>query len=321
MDDQITDIIARKLQGTASQQDLAELQLWLEASDANRLEFEQMQLIWDKGADLFNTTGFNTGIAWEKVDGAIRRNEKRAMVFPLKRLAIAVAFLGAIFTGWYFWRSGDPSIREITAGNTTRVFNLPDGSTVHLRKGGSLRYAATFNKNIRRIELKGEAWFQVQSDPKQPFLISTENATIRVLGTAFLVHSTDAGDEVIVSSGKVSMSDKQAEEKQVILTAGQKAVLSHGDLLQETVSDSNYLAWKTGILEFRNTPLHDAIAALADYYDLQFFISDSLNPAVQQLNINARFQDQPISEVLEELRLTTGLKITRDQDRIIFSGN
>lgn len=321
MDDQITDIIARKLQGTASRQDLAELQLWLEASDANRQEFEQMQQIWDKGAGLFSSTTFNTSAAWEKVDENIRRKEKTAMVFPLKRLAIAVTFLAAIFTGWYFWRSGDPSIQQITASNATRTISLPDGSTVHLRKGGSIRYATSFTNAVRRIELKGEAWFQVQSDPKHPFLISTDNATIKVLGTSFLVHSTDIGDEVIVSSGKVSMSDKQTDSKQVILTAGQKAILSHGDLLQETVSDSNYLAWKTGILEFKNTPLHDAITALADYYDLQFTISDSLNRAVQQLNINARFKDQPISEVLEELRLTTGLKIIREQDRIIFYGN
>ncbi|MBO9635638.1 MAG: FecR domain-containing protein [Chitinophagaceae bacterium] len=321
MDDQITDIIARKFQGTASRQDLAELQQWLEASDANRQEFEQMQQIWDKGAELFGSATFNTSAAWQKVDENIRRKERTAMVFPLKRLAIAVAFLAAIFTAWYFWRSGDPSIQQVTAANATKAITLPDGSTVHLRKGGSIRYATHFNSSIRRVELKGEAWFQVQSDPKQPFLISTDNATIKVLGTSFLVHSTDSGDEVIVSTGKVSMSDKQTDSKQVILTAGQKAVLSHGDLLQETVSDSNYLAWKTGILEFRNTPLHDALTALADYYDLQFSLSDSLDAAVQQLNINARFKDQPISEVLDELRLTTGLKIVREQDRIIFYGN
>ncbi len=199
----------------------------------------------------------------------------------------------------------------VTATNASHPITLPDGSTVVLRKGGTIRYTAKFNGSVRRVELKGEAWFQVQPNAQQPFLISTDHSTIKVLGTSFLVHSTDEGDEVIVSSGKVSMAGKQPEGKRVILSAGQKAVLSNGDLLQEPVSDSNYLAWKTGLLEFRNTPLPGVLNDLADYYGLQLIIPDTLLPSVQQLNINARFLNQPLSEVLEEIRLTTGLQTKR----------
>lgn len=321
MDDQIADIIARKFQGTATQQDLAELQQWLDASKANRFEFEQLQVIWNKGEEMFQTTTFKTDIAWEKVDKTIRSNEKRAMVFPVKRLAIAVTMLAAVFTAWYFWQSGDSSMQIVKAGTGSSSVTLPDGTAVVLRKGSTIQYATAFSGPVRRVQLKGEAWFQVQPDSKHPFVISTDHSTIKVLGTSFLVHSTDNGDEVIVSTGKVSMSGKQIEGKQVILTAGQRAVLANGDLLQQTVSDSNYLAWKTGVLDFKNTPLPDVLEELSDYYDLQLSIPDTLLPAVQMLNINARFQQQPINQVLEEIRLTTGLQTKQEAGRIIFFRN
>jgi transmembrane sensor len=321
MDEQITDIIARKFQGTATEQDLSALQQWLEASETNRREYEQLQLIWNKGAEIFHSTPFNTKDAWEKIDNTIRKNEKKAMVFPLKRLAIAVSFLAALFIAWYYWTSGGSSMQQVTATNASHPITLPDGSTVVLRKGGTIQYAATFKGFVRKVELKGEAWFQVQPNAQQPFLISTDHSTIKVLGTSFLVHATDNGDEVIVSSGKVSMVNKQPKGKQVILTAGQKALLSNGNLLQEAVSDSNYLAWKTGLLEFRNTPLPDVLKDIADYYSLQLIIPDTLLPSVQQLNINARFLNQPVSEVLEEIRLTTGLQTRKEAGRIIFFRN
>lgn len=318
MDDQINEIIARKFQGTATPQDLAALEQWLAASAGNRYEFEQLQLIWDKGTDMRQPLTFNTAAAWEKVDNSIRRNEKKVVVFPIKRLAIAVAFMAAIFTGWYFWRSGDASMQQITATQATMPVTLPDGSSVVLRKGSTIEFTSGFNGAVRRVALKGEAWFQVQHNARQPFLISTDNSTIKVLGTSFLVHSTDKEDEVIVSSGKVSMSGKQAEGRQVILTAGQKAVLANGNLLQETVSDSNYLAWKTGLLEFKNTPLPMALDAVADFYDLPMLIPDTLLPAATSMHINARFMDQPVSEVLEEIRLATGLSTKQENGHLIF---
>ena len=321
MDDQITEIIARKFQGTASQQDLASLQQWLEAAAENRRQYEELEQIWNKSDELFQSTTFSTATAWEKVDNTIRKKEKRASVFPLKRLAIAVGFLTAVFTAWYIWRSGDASMQLVKASNANQPVTLPDGSSVVLRKGTTIQYASDFNGSVRRVELKGEAWFQVQPNTKQPFLVSTDHSTIKVLGTSFLVNATDESDEVIVSSGKVSMAGKQQDDKQVILTAGQKALLSDGELLQEAVSDSNYLAWKTGILEFRNTPLPDVLDHLSDYYDLQLIIPDTLLSSFQQLNINARFLNQPVSEVLEELRLTTGLQTKDEAGRIIFFRN
>ncbi len=77
MDEQITDIIARKFQGTATEQELTALQQWLEASETNRREYEQLQLFWNKGAELFQSTSFNTQDAWEKVDKTIRKKEKK----------------------------------------------------------------------------------------------------------------------------------------------------------------------------------------------------------------------------------------------------
>lgn len=320
IDDQIADIIARQFNGTATPQDMAELQKWLDADASNRHEYEQMQLIWEKGATMHGTPTFNTAAAWAKVDSGIRHKgkEQPAMVFPLKRLAVAVVFLGAVFGGWYLWHHTQNNQQTIIAAESNTPVSLPDGTHVTLRKGSSIGYDKDFAGSFRKVQLKGEAFFEVEPMEKKPFLISTDYSTIKVLGTSFLVHSTDMGDEVIVSTGRVSFAGKQKEAPQVILSAGQKAVLTGNDLQQAAVSDSNFLSWKTGLLHFSNTPLLEALAEIADYYGIDISVAPAMQAEALKMHLTAKFDKQPLTEVLEEVKLFTGLETSTEVNKIIF---
>ena len=320
IDDQIADIIARQLNGTATPQDLAELQQWLEADAANRHEYEQMQLIWEKGATMHVSPTFNTTAAWSKVDAGIRSREEKqpAMVFPLKRLAVAVVFLSAVFGGWYLWNCTQNHTQTVIASEGNMPVSLPDGTQVTLRKGSSIEYEKELAGSFRKVQLKGEAFFEVQPMEKKPFLISTDYSTIKVLGTSFLVHSSDQGDEVIVSTGRVSFAGKQKEAPQVILSAGQKAVLTGNDLQQAAVSDSNFLSWKTGVLSFRNTPLMEALDEIADYYGIAISVAADTQAEAANAHLTAQFNNQSITDVLDEVKLFTGLETSKEDNKIIF---
>ncbi len=78
------------------------------------------------------------------------------------------------------------------------------------------------------------------------------------------------------------------------------------------------MAWKTGILNFRDTPLPQAAAGIADFYRLTVSFSPDLLPEAGKIRITARYDNQSLEEVLEELRLTTGLKINHEKNTLFF---
>lgn len=90
------------------------------------------------------------------------------------------------------------------------LINLPDGTSVILKQGSSLRYAAKFNGHTREVHLSGEAYFEVKKDPSRPFLVYSNELVTKVLGTSFSVKAwkDDKKFKVTVTTGKVAVFTK-----------------------------------------------------------------------------------------------------------------
>jgi ferric-dicitrate binding protein FerR (iron transport regulator) len=145
---------------------------------------------------------------------------------------------------------------------------------------------------------------------------------VKVLGTSFLVHSTDAADEVVVVTGKVNVADKNENNNRVIITKGQRAVLQQDHrFFQDQVTDSNFIAWKTGQLNFNNTPLPKVLQDLSHYYGIPVQPDAALQASADAIPVTVHFNNQPLAQVLEELRLITGLQMKKEKDKIVFSRN
>ncbi|MEJ7644515.1 MAG: FecR domain-containing protein [Chryseolinea sp.] len=123
----------------------------------------------------------------------------------------------------------------ITISNTAnKVMShvLPDGSTVTMQPGGMLEFPATFDNASRRVMLKGEAFFDVSREINRPFIITTNDVTVRVLGTSFNVKAYEGADEITVAvrTGKVLVSrppdGSKAANDEIILTPNQEVVYS-----------------------------------------------------------------------------------------------
>ncbi len=322
MNDQIADIIAKKLQGTASQEELAQWQTWMDASSLNRIQYEHFVRIWQESGPILTGPTVDTDAAWSKLDRTIQSRYESTLppIIPLylKRLSIAIAIFVAFVAAWYFWHEGGQSWETFTAANSNQSIELSDGSVILLRKGSTLKYPHSFKAHERSVQLTGEAFFQVKHDEQKPFLINTSNSMVKVLGTSFLVHSGKTTDEVVVQEGRVSVQANRTGQKAVELIAGERLVLSEGEARQSTVNDSNYIAWKTGLLDFKGTPLKQVLEDIEHYYDIpvQLELSDSID--LEKLHVTARFENQPAEQVLDEIRLTTGLETRKQGDTIIF---
>jgi ferric-dicitrate binding protein FerR (iron transport regulator) len=327
----IVSLIAKQLQGLATPPEKEELQQWLKADAAHQQEYDDLAVIWQKSGPLLANPSFNADVAWLKLDDKIAhlypRPKKKfdnlvsLLLSSTAKTAAAILILGFIAAGGYWWHH-HAQWQSFTAVAHNETLTLPDQSVVVMRKGSTISYPKQFDKAERRIQLNGEAFFTVQHNEQQPFLVITDHAVVKVLGTSFLVHTTNAADEVVVLTGKVNVADKNENGNRVVLTKGQRAVLQQDHrFYQDEVSDSNFIAWKTGQLNFNNTPLPKVLQDISHYYGILIEPDPGLQPAADAISVTVHFKDQPLAQVLEELRLITGLQLKKEKDKMIFYRN
>src|SRR5690606_25765847 len=97
------------------------------------------------------------------------------------------------------------------AGKKSRI-TLSDGTTIYLNAESEISYSAGFSDSVRRLSLRGEAFFEVAKESR-PFVVETQGTKIRVLGTSFNVNQKENGSlTVALVSGKVRINDAQGNQ-------------------------------------------------------------------------------------------------------------
>jgi transmembrane sensor len=337
-------LVLKHLDSEASPAEEAALHQWLEADPRHRLEYQTLERIWRESGKVLNKHSFNTEAALEKVENqlAIRTPtqprsqspapELRRSIVPRSFSPVPFASLGnpwrwslaaasvLLVLGtagwWYFTRSPVSVIRAETA--SLRVV-LPDGSLAQLRKGAILSYSGSFAEGKERVvDLSGEAFFMPVHNPSRPFHIRTEHAVLQDIGTSFLVKTGTATDELTVITGKVKFAEKADPSNSLILAEGQKAILSGSRFTTSGTVARNVIAWTNGILDFKDEPLQDVVADITDCYQTPVVLDPHLSDKASAARVNARFAHQPLKDVLEEIRLTTGLSTRKEKDTFVF---
>ena len=186
---------------------------------------------------------------------------------------------------------------EIKAPAWTRAeFSLPDGTTGWLNSNSSVRYEGNFQSD-RKITLKGEAYFDEYRDPKRPFVVTTNEVDVKVLGTRFSIASYDneSNVEVVLEEGKLEFSDKD-NTKSYIMKPNDLLVYDkmRKDFSTEEVQPQKYLSWKEGKLVFRNDPLDVIARRLERWYNIDVEINGSITA---DLRLRATFIDEDLEEV------------------------
>lgn len=182
---------------------------------------------------------------------------------PLKRTAsrrtwmviAATLLLGALGIGWWL----QPVVVTAPFGEQVAV-NLPDGSGILLNSGSRLTYPRSFNAS-REVYLEGEGFFEV-TPSSVPFVLTTFNASVEVLGTKFNVKAWQQSfapqTTVTLTEGSVLFSPTLEQARGVILKPGETRRLSGNDVSispADTVIHRARLAWKAGDLVYQDEPV------------------------------------------------------------------
>jgi ferric-dicitrate binding protein FerR (iron transport regulator) len=196
------------------------------------------------------------------------------------------------------------------AGQRARI-TLPDGSTVWLNAGSTLRYPSVFGGE-RRVDLAGEAFFDVARDPGKPFIVSTVSLEITALGTQFNVFSYPGAEYASASlvDGSVEVH-MQGERNGTVLNPGQELVCANGRLCLEEM-DKDRLLWKEGIYTFKGQNLEKIISKLELYYDVDIVVT---NPKILRYQYTGKFRQRDgAMEILRIIQKIHHFKIHRNEE-------
>lgn len=168
--------------------------------------------------------------------------------------------------------SAQPTYNTVITGkgNFYRL-TLSDGTKVWLNASTSLRFPVTFTGRERRVEVAGEAYFEVAKDAARPFrVVAAGRSTVEVLGTHFNVNAYP--EEPVIKTtlleGAVKVSAGSSESR---LQPGQQAVLDRQQEIRiRQVADAGQaVAWKDGYFWFENTGLRELMNEAARWYDVE----------------------------------------------------
>ncbi|MEQ8927458.1 MAG: FecR domain-containing protein [Fulvivirga sp.] len=312
--DHIETLIAKLITNQISDEDRAEVENWCKQSAANQQLYDQYKKLYEIDKDYFiePDLGLDINSEWKQFQSKITGAKTVEMV-PTSttnwfKVAAAVLLILASTYVVYNFLFKDELILHQTA-NAKQEFILPDNSKITLYANSSISYSSEFGEKDRAVNLEGEAFFDVERNETQPFVISTGKVRITVLGTSFNVSSTDSHTEVIVSTGLVSLSSNSSA-KELQLSAGDAGMLStNGELIQYKNEDPNFNSWKTGLIQFESTSLKKAIEDLNKVYNSSISISDQVTATCE---VTATFDNQPLDSVLKVLTSTLDLTIEQN---------
>ncbi|HZL09690.1 MAG TPA: FecR domain-containing protein [Prolixibacteraceae bacterium] len=257
-------------------------------------------------------------------------SEKTVVNFRIKiqkfyTKAAAILLLPLLLYSVYstFFKSQAPEIYsavEIVSPHGARThFKLPDGTQGWLNSGSSLKYETSFLKK-RNIELIGEAWFEVTHDDKKPFNVHTKSLDVLDLGTKFNVaaYADEIVTEVVLQEGKVNVNGNKGQYT-VNLVPNEKFTFDR-NLQSGTVQKVNaeqFIAWKDGLLVFRNEPLSEVLKRVGRWYNVEIIMDD---PDLAAFKYRATFQEEQVDEVIRLISLTVPIEYSFDNREVNVDG-
>ncbi|MBZ0246715.1 MAG: FecR domain-containing protein [Cyclobacteriaceae bacterium] len=266
-------------------------------------------------------------------DRSLKINPPHIVNAKLKRnnvIRIAAALIFILTSAAVVIHLTSESNREIVTTDQELIVNrnskgqksliqLQDGSVIRLNSNSEIRYYENFTHDVRTVELKGEAFFEVASDPNRPFIVNTENISIKALGTSFNVNAFGESKALRVSlvTGKVEVNIDNDDTNKSILEPGEGLSFDRKSKLvtKEKFDPEIILAWRRGIIYFKDTSWEEIIITLERWFDVEFEVISS--PRMQNL-YSGQFDNQSLELVLESLSFSKDFKYRISGKKILI---
>ncbi|SEN75472.1 ferric-dicitrate binding protein FerR, regulates iron transport through sigma-19 [Mucilaginibacter gossypiicola] len=352
-------LIGKKLNGEASPEELLELEQLLQQQEAAGMyPMDGLEAIWKNDQQASQDEKLlNKWDAFEAELDAIEEKEaaeaaqvitiqtkaKKARIIKLASLLAAACLLLGVF--WFTRKETITTGKsnEITAPkNGISKIQLPDGSRVWLNMGSKLTYGNDFGTDQRRVNLVGEAFFDVVKDPQHPFVVTTPTISVRVLGTKFNVRSynNDKTSEAALIRGKIELTVLRNPEKKIILNPSEKLTIINnqepqikGNIPTDRIAEETPLIalsrihqakkdtlpsealWLENKLAFDAEDFENIAQKMERRYNVNIVFE---NEDVKKLRFTGKFEKEPINKALLYLQRTAAFHYKIDTNQIVI---
>jgi|GEM_PF-2391314 len=234
----------------------------------------------------------------------------KGKVVTFKRLITSMAAAFVLLFGSYFLFRDSAQLY-----NEPGEYILADNSTVTLRNGGTLK-VLPFDDSQRRVELKGEAYFEIAKDIDKPFVVVSQHAKISVLGTSFLVKENKEETFIDLIEGKISVLDSRTLDTKT-LTAGMKVRLDNQGKIVPITTFNNLASWKSGIIEYEDDKLSNVLKEIALIYNSSIELEDQ---SLEDCVFSAILSDDNIKDILDRIANRFDMDVSQVNTKWILSG-
>lgn len=334
------ELIQKYVTGTSSPEANLKLKEWMEQDPANEELVKEVQKIYELTPD--EEFDVNVEEAWERFSHFKIRKSSPSFIkhhnVPrfsdnfTNLLRMAAVILVTLFTGYFthsYVSSGNNTVqieesleleKLITGKGEKARVTFSDGTEVTLNSASSLSFPNEFRSSKREIYLKGEAYLNVAHSEK-PFIVHTQNAEVKVLGTKFNIRSwpDDSAADVVVREGKVfvkSSSLGQEESEGVILNRGYYTSVKkdQNPLTPQKVDVRNSLLWLSGGLYFDEKPFKQVITDIERRFNVQIVAPSDL----LETSYTGTFQYAELDEILSVISAAMEIGFIREESQIHF---
>ena len=317
------ELLVKYLLGEPTGAEQTTVQQWIAAGEENAKYYNHFKLVWDTSKNIAAKSTVNEDEAWARFKQRTEREaiKPKTIEMPappktnwMRAAAIVLVVIACGFLMKLMLENSDPKMIAMQSFDSVLIDTLPDGSVVTLNKNASISYPERFTGGSREVALEGEAFFNVSPDKSHPFIITANEAQIRVVGTSFNVKTGEAETEVIVETGVVEVSKK---ENEVTLNPNEKATVSKNkkNPIKQQVTDELYNYYRTKEFVCNNTPLWRLVDVLNEAYRVNIVITDN---KLNNLPLTTIFRNESLDNILDVIAETFNVKVEKDGKNIFL---
>ena len=316
------EIFIKYLNGNCTDEEFEQLLAWIKEEAMTISGKKMVQEVWDefkpdqpgdkvKYDRLLDIIHDKISINQNATQTTIRESPFRKRILQVVTRAAAILLIPVLSLLLYtkiadkdrYTANSNELVVEAPAGFRMNI-EFGDGTKVWLNHGSKLRYPYRFDSKCRKVFLTGEAFFMVAHNKDVPFIVGTKNLDIKATGTEFNV-SAYPGDEIVETTlveGQVGIYESGSDIRLETLEPGEciKYNSQKNNCTMESGDIQKYIAWKDGVLIFKNDSIPEIAKKLERWYNVDVKI---VNENVKEFTCTATFSEESLSQVLELMSL------------------
>lgn len=184
---------------------------------------------------------------------------------------------------------------------------LPDGTKVWLNAASSITYPTVFTGNSRKVEINGEAYFEVVKNAQMPFIVAIpRGGEVKVLGTHFNINAYEDEDAVRTTLLEGSVTVKSAAESFIFLKPGEQAVLSRANsplTIHYSPNLEQVMAWKNGLFNFNGYDIKAVMREIGRWYDLDIVYEAEPEPEEVMGELQRNLSLSQVMKILQKIHV------------------